>query len=57
MTLSLSTARRSPIKGIDDIAGKRIAALEGEKWFGPRSDAPYPMTPEIKEYLLAQLKK
>ena len=28
-----------------------------EKWFGPKSETPYPMTPEAKEYLLAQLKK
>ena len=28
-----------------------------EKWFGPKSEAPNPMTPEAKEYLMAQLKK
>ena len=28
-----------------------------EKWFGSGRDAPYPMTPETKEYLMAQLKK
>jgi len=28
-----------------------------DKWFGPKSELPYPMTPEVKEYLLAQLKK
>ena len=28
-----------------------------DKWFGPKSELPYPMTPEAKEYLLAQLKK
>jgi ABC-type amino acid transport substrate-binding protein len=28
-----------------------------EKWFGPTSEAPYPMTPEVKESLLAQLKR
>ena len=28
-----------------------------DKWFGPKSEVPYPMTPEVKEYLLAQLKK
>ncbi len=28
-----------------------------EKWFGPKSEVPYPMTPEVKEFLLAQLKK
>ena len=28
-----------------------------EKWFGPKGEAPYPMTPEVKEALLAQLKK
>lgn len=28
-----------------------------EKWFGPKSELPYPMAPEVKESLLAQLKK
>ncbi len=28
-----------------------------EKWFGPKSETPYPMTAEAKEYLMAQLKK
>jgi ABC-type amino acid transport substrate-binding protein len=28
-----------------------------ENWFGPKSEAPYPMTSETKEYLMAQLKK
>jgi Bacterial extracellular solute-binding proteins, family 3 len=28
-----------------------------EKWFGPTSEAPYPMTPEVKESLLAQAKE
>jgi polar amino acid transport system substrate-binding protein len=28
-----------------------------DKWFGPASDTPYPLSPEAKEYLLAQLKK
>ncbi len=28
-----------------------------EKWLGAKSETPYPMTPETKEYLLAQLKK
>jgi ABC-type amino acid transport substrate-binding protein len=28
-----------------------------DKWFGPKGEAPYPMTPAVREYLLAQLKK
>ena len=28
-----------------------------EKWFGPKSETPYPMTAEAKEYLMAQLRK
>jgi ABC-type amino acid transport substrate-binding protein len=28
-----------------------------EKWFGPKGEMPYPMTPEVKASLLAQLKK
>jgi ABC-type amino acid transport substrate-binding protein len=28
-----------------------------EKWFGPKGEVPYPMTPEVKASLLAQLKK
>jgi polar amino acid transport system substrate-binding protein len=28
-----------------------------EKWFGPKSESPYPMSAETKEALLAQLKK
>jgi ABC-type amino acid transport substrate-binding protein len=28
-----------------------------DKWFGPKSEVPYPMTQEIKEFLLSQLKK
>jgi putative glutamine transport system substrate-binding protein len=28
-----------------------------ERWFGPTSEMPYPMTPAVREYLLAQLKK
>ncbi len=28
-----------------------------EKWLGPKSEAPYPLTPEAKEFLMAQLKK
>jgi putative glutamine transport system substrate-binding protein len=28
-----------------------------EKWFGPKSEAPYPLTPEAREYLLAPLRK
>jgi ABC-type amino acid transport substrate-binding protein len=27
-----------------------------DKWFGPASEVPYPMTPEAKQYLMAQLK-
>ena len=28
-----------------------------DKWFGPKGETPYPMTAEVKESLLAQLKK
>jgi polar amino acid transport system substrate-binding protein len=28
-----------------------------DKWFGPKSDTPYPMSAQAKEFLLAQLKK
>jgi ABC-type amino acid transport substrate-binding protein len=28
-----------------------------EKWFGPKGEVPYPMTPEVRASLLAQLKK
>jgi ABC-type amino acid transport substrate-binding protein len=28
-----------------------------EKWFGPKSETPYPMTADVKESLMAQLKK
>ena len=28
-----------------------------DKWFGPKSEVPYPMTPDVKEFLLSQLKK
>jgi ABC-type amino acid transport substrate-binding protein len=28
-----------------------------EKWFGPKTETPYPMTAETKAYLMAQLKK
>jgi hypothetical protein len=27
------------------------------KWFGPKSEVPYPMTDEVKASLLLQLKK
>lgn len=44
-------------------AGRRNLLESGEyfkiyeKWFGPQSEAPYPMTAEAKKYLLAQVKK
>ncbi|MGH7332865.1 MAG: transporter substrate-binding domain-containing protein [Candidatus Rokuibacteriota bacterium] len=28
-----------------------------DKWFGPKSEVPYPMTPEVKKFLLAQIGK
>jgi polar amino acid transport system substrate-binding protein len=28
-----------------------------EKWFGPKSEVPYPMTPQVKAYLLKQVGK
>jgi ABC-type amino acid transport substrate-binding protein len=28
-----------------------------DKWFGPKSDVPYPMTPQVKAYLLKQIGK
>jgi ABC-type amino acid transport substrate-binding protein len=28
-----------------------------EKWFGPKGDVPYPMTPQVKTYLLKQIGK
>jgi ABC-type amino acid transport substrate-binding protein len=28
-----------------------------DKWFGPKSEVPYPLTPDVKEFLLSQLKK
>ena len=28
-----------------------------EKWFGPKSEVPYPMTPQVKAYLLKQIGK
>jgi ABC-type amino acid transport substrate-binding protein len=28
-----------------------------EKWFGPKGDVPYPMTPQVKAYLLKQIGK
>jgi ABC-type amino acid transport substrate-binding protein len=28
-----------------------------DKWFGPKSEVPYPMTPEVRAFLLSQLKK
>ena len=28
-----------------------------EKWFGPKSEVPYPMTPQVKTYLLKQVGK
>jgi ABC-type amino acid transport substrate-binding protein len=28
-----------------------------ERWFGPRSEVPYPMTPQVKAYLLKQIGK
>jgi ABC-type amino acid transport substrate-binding protein len=28
-----------------------------EKWFGPRGEVPYPMTPQVKAYLLKQIGK
>jgi ABC-type amino acid transport substrate-binding protein len=39
-----------------------MEAMEGgeyfkvyEKWFGPKSDVPYPMTPDVKAFLLYQV--
>ena len=28
-----------------------------EKWFGPKGELPYPMTPQVKAYLLKQIGK
>ncbi len=28
-----------------------------EKWFGPKGEVPYPLTPEVKQFLLSQVKK
>jgi len=28
-----------------------------DKWFGPKSEVPYPLTPEVKKFLLAQIGK
>ena len=28
-----------------------------DKWFGPKSEVPYPMSPETKKFLLAQIGK
>jgi len=28
-----------------------------EKWFGAKSEVPYPMTPQVKTYLLKQVGK
>ena len=28
-----------------------------EKWFGPKGELPYPMTPDVKKFLLSQIGK
>ena len=28
-----------------------------DKWFGPKGELPYPMTPQVKAYLLKQIGK
>jgi glutamate/aspartate transport system substrate-binding protein len=44
-------------------AGLRQALESGkyfelyEKWFGPKGEVPYPLTPSVKEFLLSQVKK
>jgi ABC-type amino acid transport substrate-binding protein len=44
-------------------AGLRQALESGkyfelyEKWFGPKGEVPYPLTPGVKEFLLSQVKK
>ena len=44
-------------------AGLRQALESGkyfelyDKWFGPRGEVPYPMTPEVRKFLLAQIGK
>jgi glutamate/aspartate transport system substrate-binding protein len=44
-------------------AGLRQALESGkyfelyDKWFGPKGEVPYPLTPSVKEFLLSQVKK
>jgi hypothetical protein len=39
-----------------------MEAIEGgeyfkiyDKWFGPKSEVPYPMSPEVKKFLMMQV--
>ena len=52
-----STSRRPWTPGLRTLfeSGKYFEIYD--KWFGPKSEVPYPMTPEVKEFLLSQLKK
>jgi len=60
-----SMALRKGDKDFQDVvdAGLRNLLESGkyfeiyDKWFGPKSEVPYPLTPDVKEFLLSQLKK
>ena len=47
--------RRRRAQGRASSRGKYFEIYE--KWFGPKGELPYPMTPQVKAYLLKQIGK